>query len=600
MCGIYGCVGEIDYGKAMECIMRIKHRGPDALMVKKLNGATIAHARLSILDISESANQPMSDITGRYWIVYNGEIYNYIELRKELKELGYKFKTNGDTEVALYAYIAWGESFQYKCNGMWAIAIWDDYEKKLFLSRDRFGVKPLYYYSQTENFHFASEMKAFFPVMKERKPNRKMLYGNPFLSFEASRETVINDIYNLPAGYCGLWENNELKIHRWWNTLENLVQVPDSYDDQVDMLRELFLDSCKIRMRSDVPIGTALSGGIDSSAVIGAMSLVSDECDVKVNTDWRNTFVASFPNADIDETRYAEWAAQYVGLNVNKVEISSDVQPEEIMREIYLCEVPYITSPIPFIQTYRVIREKGIKVTIDGHGSDELFCGYDNGVLLACAEVGFEKEEFEQLSLIYHNMVSVEHNNKMLNKEEIERRALNFSNRADMLFDGITNNLDRVNKQLYFETHSFVLPTLLRCYDRYSMANGLEIRMPFMDYRIVCFAFSIPWRSKIRNGFSKSIVRDMARPFMDARVLNRRDKIGFSAPMDEWLRGNMKEFLLDTINSNDFRECSLINALEVNVEVNEFIRKSEKDFSLGERIWQRIVPYLWEKAVIKS
>ena len=148
MCGIFGCIGSMQKEDAYKCIKRIAHRGPDALEVKQLQGATLAHARLSILDISDNANQPMSDASGRYWIVYNGEVYNFLEIKRELELLGYRFRTDSDTEVILYAYIAWGERFQDKCNGMWAIAIWDNYEKKLFLSRDRFGVKPLFYYEQ--------------------------------------------------------------------------------------------------------------------------------------------------------------------------------------------------------------------------------------------------------------------------------------------------------------------------------------------------------------------------------------------------------------------------------------------------------------------
>lgn len=599
MCGIFGCVGKMQKEDAYKCIKRIAHRGPDALAVKELQGATLAHARLSILDTSDAANQPMTDETGRYWIVYNGEVYNFIELRQELELLGYRFRTDSDTEVVLYAYIAWGEKFQKKCNGMWAIAIWDDCEKKLFISRDRFGIKPLYYHMQKGNFYFASEMKAFLPIMKERVPNYELFYIRDLYCFDWSKETAIKGIYNFPAGYCGTFYKDKFEICRWWSTLENLIEVPSDYGSQVEMLRELFLDSCRIRMRSDVPIGTALSGGIDSSAVIGGVRLAQEACDARVNKDWRNTFAASFPGADVDETRYAEWASRYVGLEANKVEMNPNISPEEVMNEIYMSDVPY-TFALPAVKVYKAMREKGIKVTLDGHGADEMFAGYSAAVTTACGMADCSDGEFEKLASTYQNMVSVTNGKIKADKDELKNGGSYICQRADKMFAGIANSFDYVNKELYLETHGSILPTLLRGYDRCSMANGVEIRMPFMDYRIVCFAFSIPWTSKIRNGFSKAIVRDMARPFMDSRILNRKDKIGFAAPMHELLRGSMKEFLLDTVNSKDFRECRLINPLEVCVEAAEFIEGTIKDDNLGYSIWCKLLPYLWEMAVIRS
>ena len=258
MCGIFGCVGKIEKEDAYACIERIKHRGPDAMNIQQVEGATLAHARLSIIDTSELANQPFTDITQRYYIVFNGEIYNFIELRRELENKGYIFTTQSDTEVLLYSYIEWGEEFQNKCNGMWALAIWDDYEKKLFLSRDRFGVKPLYICFSDDNLYFASEMKAFFPIMKEIEPNLSLLNNGNFLGWEISDDCVIKKIGKFPAGHCATYYKQVYTVKKWWNLLDNLIEVPSKYEDQVELFREIFLDSCSIRMRSDVPIGTAL------------------------------------------------------------------------------------------------------------------------------------------------------------------------------------------------------------------------------------------------------------------------------------------------------------------------------------------------------
>jgi len=600
MCGIFGCVGKLDNEKAMQCVTRIKHRGPDALKVQELEGVTLAHARLSIIDISDEANQPFGDSTGRYWIVFNGEIYNFVELREELKLAGCKFRTQSDTEVLLYAYITWGEKFQEKCNGMWALAIWDSYERKLFLSRDRFGIKPLFLFREGENLYFASEMKAFFSVMKERVPNYHLFDNNDYFKYEATRECTIKGIEHFPAGYCATYDaNGKYNEYQWWNTLEHLIDVPENYNEQVEYFRELFLDSCRIRMRSDVPLGTALSGGIDSSAVLGAMYNISQTIPGQMNQDWQNAFVASMPNTAIDETEYAEIAAKHVGLNVKRVMVNPKISVDELMQYIYMCEEPYCTSPIPFIQTYKAIRDSGVKVTLDGHGADELFGGYDFDFLLSCMDAGMYTQEFYEVLNTYND--SVFEYKRITDKEAVRRTLTELALlQKDAKKEKGLEGFDWLNRKLYLQTHKKVLPTILRCYDRYSMSNGLEIRMPFMDYRIVCFAFSIPWNSKVKGGYSKAIVRDMARPFMTDKILNRKDKIGFNSPLTEWFKGELREFLLDTVHTRDFLECGLINSLEVTVLINELLNSDDMRFDSGAKIWESMIPYLWKKAVIDN
>lgn len=580
MCGIFGCVGEIEKDKIEACIAQIRHRGPDAVGIELLPGCSLAHTRLSILDVSDNANQPMPDASGRYWIVYNGEVYNYLELRKELERLGYHFRTNCDTEVVLYSYIQWGKEFQNKCNGMWGVAIWDDLKKELFLSRDRFGIKPLYYLQQDGNFYFASEMKAFFPIMKQKKINHSIFEKKNYFAYEATEYCCIKEIKKIAAGHYAYVKEGTVCSYRWWNTMDNLVEVPDRYEEQVEMLRELLLDACRIRMRSDVPIGTALSGGVDSSAVIGAMNTISGTNESTINKEWQNAFVASMPGTTIDETYYAQKAADHVGVELQKVKVSADISADTIMKYMYICEEPYITSPIPFMQTYGAMAEHGIKVTIDGHGADELFGGYAFDLYTVYNDVRGDENELKNIWKTYNDM--------MLEEGKITYQ--DFCARGAQYKMGL-------NEMLYSETHEKTLPTLLRCYDRYSMGNSLEIRMPFMDYRIVDFAFSIPWNSKVRDGFSKKIVRDAAAPFMDEKVLFRKSKVGFNSPMTEWLHGEMKEFVLDEIHSRSFYECELINPLDVTIEVDNFYREKEKKFSDGQKIWKLLVPYLWKKAM---
>lgn len=598
MCGIFGCIGKISKEDSYKCIRQMAHRGPDALVVRELDDVTLAHTRLAVLDKSESANQPMSDATGRYWIVYNGEIYNFLELRTELEGLGYHFRTDSDTEVILYAYIKWGINFLNKCNGMWSVAIWDSVKKELFLCRDRFGVKPLYYYQENQNFYFASEIKAFFPIMKECKINYSIFEKRPNYLFlhEATDKCCIKKIKKIPAGYYGYLKDKELKIQQWWNTLEHLIEVPKSYKEQVEYFRELFLDACKIRMRSDIPIGTALSGGVDSSAIIGAMNYLSQRGEKSINRDWQHAFVASMPGTVIDETEYAEMAARYVGLNVQKVKVNISNSVDELFKYMYICEEPYLTSPVPFMQTYREIVNNGVKVTIDGHGADELFGGYPGDFYYAGLDARDGNGNLREIWETYNNANEGFDECKVSYEQFID--MLGYLNREDAKEE--KDNMKRLgafNRFLYKQTHSITLPTLLRCYDRYSMGNGLEIRMPFLDYRIVCFAFSIPWHSKINDGYSKKIVRDMAAPFMDTRIMYRKSKIGFNSPMTEWLCGSMKEFVLDIIHSKEFYECELINPLDVSICINEFYKREKNTYTDGEHIWILLVPFLWKKAM---
>lgn len=597
MCGIFGCIGKISANKAYECIEKISYRGPDALQVQELEGATLAHARLSIVDISDTANQPMVDCTGRYWIVYNGEVYNYIELREELKTKGYHFRTECDTEVLLYAYIEWGAEFQNKCNGMWALAIWDDKKKELFLSRDRFGVKPLYIFSQDGNFYFASEMKALFPIMKDRKVNTWIFREKRYFFYEGTRECCIKGITKVLAGHCGKFYNGSFEEKKWWCTIEHLIDVPRNYGEQIEYFRELFLDACKIRMRCDVPLGTALSGGVDSSAVMGAMRYIADRDGAYAIKDWQHAFVASMPGTMIDETETATKAADYIGVDIEKVTVIAHITPEELLQYMYICEDPYITSPIPFIQTYKKITEAGVRVTLDGHGADELFCGYENDIFYAGKEVRNSERKVKEIWRTYNEMTFPEYR---VSYEQAVKTIENLRIGEDIDLGTYGKRLGWLNGRLYYETHRDILPTLLRCYDRYSMANGLEIRMPFLDYRIVCFAFSISWRSKLRGGYTKSIVRDMASPFMCKEILYKKGKIGFNSPMTEWLHGDLKEFLLDTIHSKDFYECELVNPLDVSIKVNEFYKQKKQGYAAGADIWTAIVPYLWKKAVMDS
>jgi asparagine synthase (glutamine-hydrolysing) len=327
----------------------------------------------------------MSSSDGRYSLTYNGEIYNFLELRDQLLALGHRFESESDTEVLLACYRQWGADGLLRCNGMWAIAIWDRREGQLFLSRDRFGKKPLFYAVVNGRLIFASEMKAIYPFLPRVEPSQDFAWmAGHIFDYEATDKCLVAGIKRFPAAHHGWWDGKTLTLRRYWNTLDHLEEVPQNYDDQVERFRELFVDSCRIRMRSDVPVGTALSGGLDSSATISAMAHIGKtHPGMRVSEDWQHAFVATFPGTPLDETRYARKVVEHIGIDATFVEIDPSRDIGRFDEIFYRFEELYITSPIPMLQTYEAVRAHGTRVTLDGHGADELLGGYPDAVLHA-------------------------------------------------------------------------------------------------------------------------------------------------------------------------------------------------------------------------
>ena len=380
MCGIYGVVNKkVDRELAMKCLNTMIHRGPDGYGLWQEDGVTLGHRRLSILDLSNAGSQPMSYANERYWMTFNGEIYNFIEIRDELKKKGYTFRSASDSEVIMAAFCEWGESCVERFNGMWTFAIWDKQTKQLFISRDRFGVKPLFYAELPDGgFAFASEMKVILPLLPKVEANKPM-FDRYFADnhYESQPECLIRGIKRFPAGHNAWVKDGKITLKRYWNTLDHLISVPDSYEEQVEQFRELFLDACKIRMRSDVTLGTGLSGGLDSSAVICAMSYISKNMtDERANNDWQHAYVACFPGTAQDETKYAKQVTDYLGISHTFMNIDSAVSEREFLRQLYCFEELWGNPQVPMMELYKKEREMGTTVSLDGHAADELFAGY--------------------------------------------------------------------------------------------------------------------------------------------------------------------------------------------------------------------------------
>ena len=624
MCGLLGTIGFKDDKKLK--IKSIVHRGPDAIGKWESNKGEFpvffGHTRLSILDLSKAGNQPFQSKDGRYILVYNGEIYNFIELRSQLESLGEIFHTKTDTEVLLKGLILEGPSFQLRCNGMWSFCLWDRKKKLALFGRDRFGKKPLFYHLLSNNkLIFASEMKAIYPFLNSIQPNDNMnIYFENIFDYESSETCAIAGIKRIPPGHYSIYDGHKFKLYRWWNTLEHLEEISCSYEEQVEKWREIFLDAVKIRMRSDVRIGTALSGGLDSSAIFSAMNYLANKksINIKQADDWQNGFCAYYPESDSDETKWAKIVTDAANTSLKKITINPLSSNWYIYDALYQTEDPYLTLPFPMLETYRGISKAGIKVTLDGHGADELFSGYGN------LQTAFRSSNLKQTTELTAIINSLKNGNYKPNCGSIHANYIKqkfliylkffFKKKKDFLkalvgkknleflrykfefsdqFHPNFKKLDPLSQDLYEIFHVTILPTLLRNYDRYSMANGVEIRMPFMDHRLVTYTFSLPWTSKVGRTYTKRIMRDALKGIMPEQIRLRRSKIGWNTPLHEWFKGPLKDVIENLINDEEF-------PARIKKLWKKFIQKKNPSYKEGEKLWMSLMPELWKRSLISK
>ncbi|MFM8392422.1 MAG: asparagine synthase (glutamine-hydrolyzing), partial [Acidobacteriota bacterium] len=388
MCGIAGIFNfrERPSGEAAVQAMcgALAHRGPDGdgFTGGDTGPVWLGHRRLAILDLSPAGQQPFQDPTGRFFITYNGEIYNFLELRRELEDDGYGFRTSSDTEVVLNAWLRWGAGCQQRFNGMWAFAIWDRTEQRLFISRDRFGVKPLFYHADPARFAFASELKAFRYLDDFRlQANDESLWSVLAApsQLEGTEETLLRGVKRLLPGHSIEVRRGSIRIERWWRTLDHLPVPPAKLHEQAEAFRELFLDACRLRLRSDVPVATCLSGGLDSSAVLCTLAHLDRTGHGRTQrtaSSWQRAFVATFPGTPSDEERFARLAIEHSGADPRYRPMAATAAVNELEKIIYDFEEITATLPAPIWSIYLELRREGVVVSLDGHGADELLGGY--------------------------------------------------------------------------------------------------------------------------------------------------------------------------------------------------------------------------------
>jgi asparagine synthase (glutamine-hydrolysing) len=600
MCGIAGIVyyngQRIEQSSLKRMTDAISHRGPngEGFWISSDELIGFGHRRLSILDITPLAKQPMSYANERLFITYNGEIYNFLELRNELKQMGYIFTSDSDTEVILASYHAWGKACLSKFNGMWAFAIWDEQEKELFLARDRFGIKPLYYlYDPGKMIAFGSETPQFKNLkgyLREFENSNLELAIKYPLYLEGFGLTIYKGIKQVLPGHFITIKNNTLQQKRWWSTLNNIPRIPPKYADQVDTFKELFFDSCKLRMRSDVSLASALSGGLDSSAVYCGIHYYMK------NTS--NTY--RVPN---NETIYANKVIDYIAGPAVYVEpIYGNIVDQTINSTLKFDSI-YIT-PISVIENvYNAMQKDNIVVSLDGHGIDEMMFGYqeallplytwayNNGNIELANDLGSiytsmapSDQKESHIQILNHQInASIKNRRLFMRVKRKVKTVLNVNKdqwftQNTKLPDWIINYdqhsfLDLAGKQSYQQFHHTTLPTILRNFDRAAMMSGIEIRMPFMDYRLVSFVFGLPLSSKLGHGYTKRILRDAMTGIIPEDIRTRTLKIGFSAPMKEWFSNELSEFINDELSSKSFIESPHWNGKLIQLFAQEKIKK---------------------------
>lgn len=534
----------------------IKHRGPDDRGLFVDDCVSLGHVRLSIIDLSDRGHQPMVDASNNYYIIYNGEIYNFQEIRAELEKKGIKFLSNTDTEVLLYSYIVWGTDCLQKFNGMFTCAIYDKCKETIFLARDRIGVKPLYYYLNDGKFIFSSEIAGILVHDIEKKPNSKAI--RDYLLYNISShtdETFFEGIKRLPKGHYLIFDlkNRDCKQFCWWKFSFGTA-TPDSYVQCVYKLKNLLKDSVKLRLISDVPVGTCLSGGIDSSAI----ACIIKEAGISDIT----TFSATYPDFILDETKYIDIVSKNTSMRNYKIQPSADSLEKNLFSFVRTIGEP-VASPSPYAQycVQELAQTNGVTVLLDGQGSDELFAGYHYFFgfylkgLLTTGKIDIFLKEMAGLikgkhfglglsSLIFL-LIPITMRQEYFEKKTLASPDLINDNNAKSSFFQQYYTCKTLHEAIEFHMN-YKLEHLLNWEDSNSMAHSREARLPFLDYRIMEFVMDLPEEYIIRAGMTKAIVRDALKGVVPPEILQRRDKIGFATPESAWLRNEkIKNILLN-------------------------------------------------------
>lgn len=625
MCGIAGFIGR-RIANCEEVLEEMKssidHRGPDghSSYIAVDGRVALGHRRLAILD-PEHGQQPMVAEERDAVLVFNGCIYNYLELRRELVSLGHKMHTYSDTEVVLAAYIQWGEKCLDRFNGMFAFAVWDGQKRRLFCARDRIGIKPFYYTEVDGVFLFGSEIKALLASgLVERKASSSGLQDYLSLQFCLQDKTLFDNIKKLEPGYFMIVELGEdggqLKTHykQYWD-INFSIDDKSTEEQFIDSLSALIEDAISIQLRSDVPIGAHLSGGLDSSTVVCHATTLLGGASF-------STFTGTFSEGpEFDESRYAKLVASHTGANYHEVGIPGSEFADILPKLIWHMDEP-VAGPGLIPQYYvSKLASENVKVVLGGQGGDELFIGYARYLVAylekclngAIYETSDETKYAVSLESILPNLPVLKQYRPMLQRfwktglfDNDDKRYFSLIDRSEGMssllnpsifdnsyspfesFQKIFNNEglhSLVNRISYFDIKAS-LPALLQVEDRTSMSVSIESRVPLLDHRIVELMGRVPPNIKFAGGRLKHLFKEAVKHKVPEKVFERKDKMGFPVPLNHWYQGVAKDFVMDTLLSKKAKERGFFNVSEI-----EFHLQKNHEFSRV--IWGLLCLELW-------
>lgn len=590
MCGIVGFVGDVDRDKIAKMLQATAHRGPDDSGMYINGNVGLGNNRLAVIDLSPKGHQPMFDDEKTICIVYNGEMYNFMELRQELKK-DYKFKSNSDTEVLIYAYKKWGTNCLKHLNGMFAFVIYDIKNNLLFGARDRRGEKPLKYFFDGKTFIFASEIKGILPVLKE-KPVMDIMAISDYLSLQyvPSPKTGFKNIFKLPQASYFIFKDGKLKINKYWS-LNFSEKLNISEEEWMELLEAKINQCVKSRMVSDVPIGSFLSGGVDSSAVTAFMA--------KNSMKRINTFSVGFDDPKFDETMFSKQIAKKYNTNHTYIKVNSKIFKDELFKMSDYYDEPFAdNSLIPTLFLSRFARQK-VTVALSGDGGDENFAGYDRYNIVAFSDLyqlipkfirnGLVKPITNLTFFISPNLLT--HRIKTFSNtfdlpfykkyiyyksffDDNDKKSVSFKSRENTflidkkIYDG---KLSSVDNALKADINSYLPEDLLYKIDIASMSVGLEVRAPLLDYKLMEFAAKMPSNLKIHMFDKKYILKKMLikNGILPEYVINR-PKRGFNPPIGSWFKNDMKEYVINVLESKKFRQSELFDNNKLDIYIKRY------------------------------
>jgi asparagine synthase (glutamine-hydrolysing) len=634
MCGfvaslILNSVGEDPRNRVIRGTRLIEHRGPDDEAFYFSRDYCAGFRRLSIIDLTDAGRQPMSDRSGRFWITFNGEIYNYKEIRKELIDLGHAFKTTGDTEVLLGAYSQWGQGCLAKLNGMFAFLIWDSKEKTLFGARDRFGEKPLFYAQNKNGIAFASEIKGLVPLLDQPIAANEQILCDYLVEakMDHSNLSFFQGVLSIPAGHQFVVSNGDLEVSQYWHLDTSERGFKGSIEDAVVQFKELFEDSIRLRMRSDVPIGTCLSGGMDSSSIVCVIAKMLQNEQFQSAT--RKTFTAHYP--EFDESKQLDDVVRLA--NCESYRISpAPAGLNSLVELLWYQDEPFMSfSVLASREVMRKARQEGVKVLINGQGADEVLAGYSPYLRSYLADLMYQVRFLSLWKTSQHELQftgrSALKSISLLAKEEFRSNLLKYSglkawkDSASKQADYSKTNLvsrgfvqDKFKASIRQHNHDkshagrlknalmhsmFVenLPLYLRVEDRNSMSFSLESRLPFLDHRIAEFVMALPTPWLMKDSKNKWLLRESMKAVLPESVVNRRDKFGFPTPDIVWQTGKLRGEIMDLVGSTSFRERGVFDVEETRRELESIphnITGNPKQYHKSiRRIFRVVSTELW-------